>query len=43
MLNEEFLSKFRELKQAIADEDSEKISELQVQIDKLVTKIQNIK
>jgi len=43
VLNEEFLSKFKELKQAIADEDSEKISELKMQLDELGIKIHNMK
>jgi len=43
VLNEEFLSKFKELKQAIADEDSEKISELGMQLDELGIKIHNMK
>jgi len=43
VLNEEFLSKFKELKQAIADENSEKISEIRAQLDELGTKIHNQK
>ena len=43
VLNEEFLLKFKELKQAIADEDSEKISEIRAQLDDLGSKIHNQK
>ena len=43
VFNEEFLSKFKELKQAIADDDSEKISELRMQLDELGIKIHNMK
>ncbi len=43
VLNEEFLAKFRELKQAIVDEDSEKNYELRMQLYELGIKIHNMK